>query len=53
MGLFKIINKVIKVSYRLDLLLKIKIYPVYYMAMLKPAYKNYKLLVYKQETYRG
>ena len=46
-GLFKIISKVIKVLYRLDLLLKIKIYPVYYIAMLKLAYKNYKLLVYK------
>ena len=29
MELFKIINKVIEVSYRLDLLLKIKIYLVY------------------------
>ena len=47
MGLFKIINKVIKVSYRLDLLLKIKIYPVYYIAILKPVYRNYKSLVYK------
>ena len=47
MELFKIINKVIKVNYRLDLLLKIKIYLVYYIAMLKSVYKNYKLLVYK------
>ena len=47
MGLFKIINKVMEVSYRLDLLLKIKIYLVYYIAMLKLAYKGYKLLVYK------
>ena len=47
MGLFKIINKVIEVLYRLDLLLKIKIYLVYYIAMLKPAYGNYKLLIYK------
>ena len=46
-GLFKIINKAIEVIYRLDLLLKIKIYLVYYIAMLKPVYKNYKLLVYK------
>ena len=30
MGLFKIINKVIEVSYRLDLLLKVKIHLVYY-----------------------
>ena len=47
MGLFKIINKVIEVLYRLDLLLKIKIYLVYYIAMLEPVYKNHKLLVYK------
>ena len=47
MGLFKIINKVIEVSYRLDLLLKIKIYLVYYIAIFKPVYKNYKLLVYE------
>ena len=47
MGLFKIISKVTKVIYRLDLLLKIKIYLVYYIAMLKLVYGNYKLLVYK------
>ena len=46
-GLFKIINKVTKVLYRLDLLLKIKIYLVYYIAILKPVYRNHKLLVYK------
>ena len=47
MGLFKIINKVIKVSYRLDLLLKIKIHLVYYIAILKPVYRNNKSLIYK------
>ena len=47
MGLFKIINKVIEVSYKLDLLLKIKIYPVYYIVILKLVYRNHKLLVYK------
>ena len=45
--MFKIISKVIKVSYRLNLLLKIKIYLVYYIAMLEPAYRSYKLLIYK------
>ena len=45
MGLFKIISKVIEVLYRLNLLLKIKIYPVYYIAILE--------LVYKQDTYKG
>ena len=47
MGLFKIINKVMEVSYRLDLLLKIKIYLVYYIAMLKLVYGNYEPLIYK------
>ena len=45
--LFKIISKVIKINYKLDLLPKIKIHLVYYIAILKPVYKNYKLLVYK------
>ena len=52
MGLFKIINKITEVIYRLDLLLKIKIHLVHYIAMLKPVYKNHKLLVYKQDTYK-
>ena len=52
MGLFKIISKVIKVLYRLDLLLKIKIHLVYYIAILKLVYRNYKLLVYKQDIYK-
>ena len=47
MGPFKIINKVIKVSYRLDLPLKIKIYLVYYTVILKPVYRDYKTLIYK------
>ena len=47
MGPFKIINKVTEVLYRLDLLLKIKIYLVYYIAILELAHRNYKLLVYK------
>ena len=47
MGLFKIISKVIKISYRLDLPLKIKIHLVYYIAILKPVYRNHKSLVYK------
>ena len=47
MGLFKIINKITEVLYRLDLLLKIKIYLVHYIAILEPVYRNYKLLVYK------
>ena len=53
MGLFKIINKVIEVLYRLDLLLKIKIHLIYYIAILKPVYRNHELLVYKQNIYKG
>ena len=47
MGSFKIISKVTEVTYRLDLLLKIKIYPVYYIAILELVYGNYKPLIYK------
>ena len=47
MGLFKIINKVIEVLYRFDLPLKIKIYLVYYITILKLIYRNHKLLIYK------
>ena len=53
MGLFKIINKVTKVLYRLDLLLKIKIHLVYYIAILKLVHENHELLVYKQDIYKG
>ena len=42
-----------EVLYRLNLLLKIKIYLVYYIAILKPVYRNYELLVYKQDIYKG
>ena len=53
MGPFKIISKVTEVIYRLDLLLKIKIYPVYYIAILKLAYENHEPLIYKQDMYKG
>ena len=53
MGLFKIISKVIEVLYRLDLLLKIKIYLVHHITILELVYKNHEPLVYKQDTYKG
>ena len=53
MELFKIISKVIEVLYRLNLLLKMKIHSVYYIAMLELVHGNYKPLVYKQNTYKG
>jgi len=52
-GLFKIAEKILEVIYRLDLLAKIKIYLVQYIAMLELAYRNLVLLVYKEDTYRG
>ena len=53
MGPFKIINKVIEVLYKLDLPPKIKIYLIYYITILKPICRNHKLLVYKQDIYKG
>ena len=47
MGLFKIISKVTEVSYRLDLLLRIKIYLIYYIVILKLVYGNHKSPVYE------
>ena len=46
MGLFRIINKVMEAIYRLNLLLKIKIYLIYYITIVKQVYGNYKLLIY-------
>ena len=42
-----------KVLYRLDLLLKIKIYLVHHIAILELVYGNHKLLIYKQDIYKG
>jgi len=39
--------------YKLNLPMKIKIYPVQYIAMLELVYRDLALLVYKEETYRG
>jgi hypothetical protein len=51
--LFKILKKISEVNYKLDLPAKIKICLVQYITILKLAYKNYKLLLYKADTYRG
>ena len=42
-----------EVNYKLDLLIKIKIYLVQYIAILEPVYREYKLLIYKVDTYKG
>ena len=47
MGLFRIMDKVTEVSYRLDLLSKIKIHLVYYIIILKLVHRDYKPLIYK------
>jgi len=52
-GLFKIIEKILEVIYRLNLPVKIKIYLVQHIIILKPAYRDLVLLVYKEDTYRG
>ena len=39
--------------YKLNLLAKMKIYPIQYIAMLEPVYGNVKPLVYKVDMYRG
>jgi len=51
--LFKIIAKISKIIYKLDLLKRIKIYLVQYITMLELVYKDLELLVYKVDTYRG
>jgi len=52
-GLFKIIERISEVMYRLDLPVKMKIYPVQHIAILEPVYRDLVLLVYKKDIYRG
>jgi len=52
-GLFKIAEKILEVIYRLDLLVKMKIYLTQYIIMLELVYKDLALLVYKKDIYRG
>jgi len=51
--LFKILAKISNLTYKLDLLARMKIYPVQHIAMLKPAHRNIKPPVYKMETYKS
>ena len=53
LGLFKIAVKILEVTYRLNLLAKIKIYLVQYIAILELVYRDIELLVYKVDIYRG
>jgi len=43
----------LEVTYRLDLLVKMKIYLVQHIAMLELAYRDLVPLVYEEDTYRG
>jgi len=52
-GPFKIIEKISEVMYRLDLPVKMKIYPTQYIIMLELAHRDLVLLVYKEDIYRG
>ena len=51
--LFKIIVKILEVIYRLNLLVKIKIYPIQHIIILELVYRDIKPLVYKVDIYRG
>jgi hypothetical protein len=51
--LFKILRKVTEINYKLDLLVKIKIYLIQYITILKLIYREYKLPLYKADMYRG
>ena len=50
---FKVKRKTTEINYKLDLLVKIKIYLVQYIVMLKLVYRKHEPLVYKADTYRG
>jgi hypothetical protein len=51
--LFRILKKITEVNYKLNLLVKIKIYLVQYVIILKPVHGNYKLLLYEVDMYKG
>src|SRR6266702_1882051 len=53
LGPFKIAEKISEVIYQLDLLAKIRIYPVQHIIMLELVQGNIKPLIYKTDTYRG
>jgi len=51
--LFKIVEKILEVIYRLNLPAKMKIYPTQYIVILELVYGDLALPVYKEDTYRG
>src|SRR6266568_6841762 len=50
--LFKIAIKILKITYKLDLLAKMKIYLVQHIVMLKPAKGDIKPLLYEMDIYK-
>ena len=46
-------KKFIKVNYKLNLLVKIKIYLIQHIIMLELVYREHELLIYKIDIYRG
>jgi hypothetical protein len=53
LGLFKILRKITEVNYKLDLLVKMKIYLVQHIVILELVYREYKPPLYKVDIYRG
>ena len=53
LGLFKFLRKITEVNYKLDLPVKMKIYLIQYVIILKLIYRNYKLPLYKADIYKG
>ena len=51
-GPFKVRRKITEINYKLNLLVKIKIYPGQHITILELVYREYKLLIYKADTYR-
>jgi hypothetical protein len=53
LGLFKILKKITEVNYKLDLPVKIKIYLIQYITILKLVYREYEPPLYKIDMYKG
>ena len=53
LGPFKVKQRISLVMYKLNLLAKIKIYPIQHITMLEPVYGDIKPLVYKADIYKG
>jgi len=52
LGPFKVKQRILLVTYKLNLLAKMKIYPIQHIAILEPVHGNVKPPVYKVDIYR-